>query len=322
MHPPFDIRQLAYFVKVAEEGQITRAAAKLHIAQPALSQTIAKLEAAVGVRLFDRHPRGISLTPAGEAFIEKARVAVRAAEEAVSIVGPWRRAEGSLVIGFTPSFHQIARPAIRRFVETHPGVEISVRQLHPGERLSNLRAGTVDVEMLLPPPTHEPDLIAVTVHSSPRFVLLSEDHALAREPSLVFEQISGETFPGRHPSVSEQWSHAAWMSDRRGCDPPVTEETPLTLDEVWALVYAGKAVCVLPEFMVRSVEGDGVRAVPLSDVEPLEVAMVRRRDDERPMVTELFEIAADLAGPPEQSGAGDGTNPEPPGAMRATRNPR
>ena len=305
MFPPFDIRQLAYFVTVAEEGQITRAAAKLHIAQPALSQTMAKLEAAVGVRLLDRHPRGISLTPAGEAFIEKARVAVRSAEEAASIVGPWRRAEGTLVVGFLPTFDQLARPAIRRFVESNPGVEINVRQLQPAERLRNLRAGTVDVEMLLAPPLDAPDLVVATVHSSRRFVLLSEGHPLAHESSVRFEQISGETFPGRHPSVSEEWARAAWLSERRGYDPPVTEETPLTLDEVWALVYAGKAISVLPGFMVRSVEGDGVCAVPLADVEPLEIAMVRRGDDERPMVLELFEIAAELAGAegePEDAG--------------------
>ena len=296
MFPPFDIRQLAYFVTVAEEGQITRAAAKLHIAQPALSQTMAKLEAAVGVRLLDRHPRGISLTPAGEAFIEKARVAVRSAEEAASIVGPWRRAEGSLVVGFLPSFHQLARPAIRRFLERNPGVEIDVRQLAPAERLANLRAGSVDVEMLLSPPVDAPDLVVATFHSSPRFVLLSEDHPLAHESTLRFEQISAETFPGRHPSVSKEWASAAWLSDRRGYDPPVTEETPLTLEEVWELVHAGKAVSVLPEFMARSVEGHGVCAVPLADVEPLEIAMVRRGDDERPMVLELFEIAAEIAG--------------------------
>ena len=98
----------------------------------------------------------------------------------------------------------------------------------------------------------------------------------------MFDQIAGETFPGRHPSVSEQWSRDAWLSDRRGHEPKVTAETPLTVDEVWALVHAGKAISVLPRFMVMTAVGDGVRAIPLVDVEPVDVAMARREDDQRP----------------------------------------
>jgi DNA-binding transcriptional LysR family regulator len=292
MYPPFDIRQLAYFVAVAEAGQITRAAADLHIAQPALSQTIAKLEAAVGVRLLERHPRGVSLTPAGEAFIEKARTAVRAAEEAASIVGPWTRAGETLVVGFTPSFQQLARPIIGSFVASHPDVEVSLRKLHPSERLRELRAGTIDVEMVPAPPVEDPDLAALTVLSSPRYVLLPEDHALANEHSIVFDQIAAETSLWQHPRLSAEWSNATWMNNRRGHERPVAEETQPTLEEVCGLVYAGEAVSV-PGFMVLSVKGDGVRAVLLSDVEPLDVALVRRRDDERATVIDLFGIAAE-----------------------------
>ncbi len=80
MDPHLDLRQFLYFVTVVEEGQITRAATRLHVAQPALSQAIAKLEDSVGVRLLERHARGVTPTPAGAAFLEKARAALTATE--------------------------------------------------------------------------------------------------------------------------------------------------------------------------------------------------------------------------------------------------
>ena len=287
--PSFDIRQLYYFTVVAEEGQITRAAAKLHIAQPALSQMIAKLEKAVGVPLFERHPRGVALTAAGTVFYEKASVAVRSAQEAEAVLGPYMRAESSVVFGFTASFHPIARPIMRRFVEGSTGAALQMHQLDPARRMLDLQAGLIDVELLLAPSPPEPGLVIEMISREPRYVLLSDDHRLAGEGSLVFDQIAGETFPGRHPSISEQWSRDAWLSDRRGHEPKVTAETPLTVDEVWALVHAGKAISVLPRFMVMTAVGDGVRAIPLVDVEPVDVALARREQDDRAVVRALLE---------------------------------
>ena len=294
MYPPFDIRQLYCFVTAAEEGQITRAASRLHVAQPALSQSIAKLEATAGVKLFERHPRGVDLTPAGAAFFEKARIAVTAAREAADVLGPWVRGESAVVLGFSPSFHPIARPIMRRVMEEKPDVQVSVRHLHPSDRLVELKGGLIDAELMLPPPPVDPDVVVATVFHSPRYVLLPDRHPLAGEAAIQFDDIAGETFPGRHPSVSEEWSAEAWLSDRRGHDPPVPTETPLTLDEVWALVSAGKAVSVLPGFMVPPIEGHGVRAIPLSDVEPIAIGLARRREDSRAVVAALFDIALDL----------------------------
>lgn len=293
--PPFDIRQLYYFTVVVEQGQITRAAAKLHIAQPALSQMIAKLEKSVGVRLLERHPRGVELTPAGMLFFEKASLAVRSAQEAEAVVGPYARAESSVVLGFTASFHPFARPIMRRFVEQRPEVQLSMQQLDPAHRMLDLKAGLIDVELLLAPAPPEPGLVIEVISREPRYVLLPEAHPLASESSLAFEQIAGETFPGRDPSVTEQWGRDAWLSDRRGHDPKVTVETPLTLDEVWALVHAGKAVSVLPRFMVTTAEGNGVRAIPLIDIEPVDVGIARREDDQRTVVLGLLEAAREVA---------------------------
>ena len=293
-HPTIELRQLQYLVVVVEEGQITRAAHRLRVAQPALSQAISRLESHLGVRLLDRLPRGIEPTPAGEAFFDKARDALSAVEEAQDVVHPWARSEARLCLGFLPFLGPMARPWLRRFIARHPGVELETRHLTPQQRLSELRRGRIDAELMFPPPP-DPELASLVVLRSPRLVLMHEEHALAGRRSLEFAEIANERRPGRHPSVPAEWAQEAWLMNYRGSEPEVTRERPTSADDVWALVSAGKAIAVLPEFMVREAQGQGMRAVPLADVEPAEVALVRRRDDTRATVTALFEAASESA---------------------------
>ena len=289
LKPITDLRHIRYFVAVAEDGQVTRAAERLHIAQPALSQAIAKLEADLGVRLLERHARGVSTTAAGEAFLAKARQALAALEGAQDAVSPWLRSDSRLVVGFLSSLGTVARPLLRALMMAHPEIDVETKNLDLAAGHSMLLQREIDVELLFAPPQDE-ELVFETVLLSPRFVVLSDRHRLAEEPSLLFEQIREETFPGRHPSVPQKWAHDVWLSDYRGARPARTAETPMTLDETWALVSAGKAVAVLPEFMVAGTVGDGVRAIPLTDVEPLEVALARRREDQRATVMAFFQV--------------------------------
>jgi DNA-binding transcriptional LysR family regulator len=289
-HPTIDLRHLRYLVVIVEEGQITRAAQRLHLAQPALSQAIAKLESQLGVRLLERRPRGVEPTPAGAAFYEKARLALDAVEEAYDVLTPWARSEVRLCLGYLPVLGQIARPWLRSFIGTHPDVDLETRHLSPQQRLLELKRGRIDAELLFPAP-RDPELAHRVVLRSPRYVLMHDEHPLAGETSLEYAQIAEETVPARHPSVPEDWAREAWLMNYRGSRPQVTKEAPTSADEVWALVSAGKAISVLPEFMVYPTQGHGVRAIPLSDVEPVEVVLARRRDDIRATVSALFDAA-------------------------------
>ncbi|HXB17113.1 MAG TPA: LysR family transcriptional regulator [Solirubrobacteraceae bacterium] len=290
IQPAIDLRQLHYLVVVVEEGQITRAAQRLQLAQPALSQAIARLETQLGVRLLERLPRGIEPTPAGAAFYEKAQVALQAVEEAQDALHPWARSESTLRLGFLPALGPVARPWLRRFIAAEPGVELETRHLTPQDRLVELRRGRIDVELMFPPPRAD-DLAHEVVLRSPRYVLMHEGHPLADAGSLQYAQIANERVPGRHPSVPKDWAQEAWLMNYRGSTPDTTREQPTSADEVWALVSAGKAISVLPEFMVKGAAGHGVRAVLLADVEPVEVALARRCDDDRRPVLALFEAA-------------------------------
>ena len=121
--------QLSYFVKVAEIGQITAAARILHVAQPALSQSINHLEAQLGVKLLDRHPRGVSLTPAGRIFLAKAKLALDAQDDAAATAASLARdLRGALQIGFLSIPPMLIAPALlERFGREHPQVEVLPR---------------------------------------------------------------------------------------------------------------------------------------------------------------------------------------------------
>ena len=117
-------RQLHYLVTVAEEGQITSAARKLHLAQPALSQAIAQLEAELGIELLERHPRGVTLTPAGETFLVKARRALAAEIDAAQTAQALARAaRGAIAIGFVGRETQAGIHALTRTLYTKTGIQ-------------------------------------------------------------------------------------------------------------------------------------------------------------------------------------------------------
>ena len=159
-----------------------------------------------------------------------------------------------------------------------PRSRAQTRHLTPQERIVELRRGRIDAELMFPPP-READLEHLLVLRSPRYVLMHERHPLAGERAVDYAQIAHERVPARHPSVPADWAQEAWLMNFRGSSPEVTKERPTSADEVWALVAAGKAISVLPGFVVAGAEGQGVRAVPLADVDPVDVALVRRADD-------------------------------------------
>jgi len=295
-----DLRQLHYFVVVVEEEQMTRAAARLHIAQPALSQAIAKLESDLGARLFERHSRGVTPTEAGRAFFERASRALSAVEEAEEAVEPWLRARPRLVVGFEESAGDLARAIMRRFMLAHPDMDVEMRHLRPAQRLIELKRGRIDAELVYPR-TPDEQLVQHLVAVSPRFVLMGENHSLAEEPSLTFQQIENEVVPGCHPSVDPRIASDAWLMKYRRSPPRLAREEPTSLDELWALVSRGNVIAVLPEFAIARVQGDGARAIPLLGVDPIEVSVALLRGDSRPAVRALraslaLSSAEDLTG--------------------------
>lgn len=210
-----------------------------------------------------------------------------------------------LVIGFSEAAGDFARGLIRRFMHEHPDADVEPRHLLPGDRLVELKRGRIDAELLYPP-TGDEQLVEHLIALSPRYVLVAEDHHLAGETELSFAQIEHETLPGRHSSVDERWADDAWLMKYRTSPPRLSAETPTSLDELWALVSRGRAIVALPEFMVARLQGDGVRAIPLRDVDPLEVSVALLRGDDRSAIRDLRTFLRHFA----LDGAGTGGDQE------------
>jgi DNA-binding transcriptional LysR family regulator len=188
-----ELRHLRYFVAIAEERSFTRAAERLWVAQPGLSTQMRRLEAELGVKLFERHTRGVDLTQAAEVFLERARVTIAAADIAAAtgrdldtgVIGSLRLAiAGGARWRLTPDL-------IQRFSRERPGVELAVLEGHGGTLWRELREGRLDA--LVAPAGHaSPDLGSLELGSEAWVVLAGTGHPLAGIGPVAAEELEGE----------------------------------------------------------------------------------------------------------------------------------
>ena len=188
-----ELRHLRYFVAIAEERSFTRAAERLWIAQPGLSSQIRRLEAELGIRLFERHTRGVDLTDAGELFLERARTTLAAAEAARSTGRDLEAGViGSLRLGVAsgPGW-PLTSEFLRRFGRERPGVELSVLQGYSGMLWRDLRDGRLDA-LLTPTGGANPGMRALDLGAAECVVLIGTGHPLAGIGPLAAADLDGE----------------------------------------------------------------------------------------------------------------------------------
>src|SRR5947209_7645511 len=195
-----ELRHLRYFLAVAEEGHITRAAARLGIQQPPLSQQIHALERELEVQLFRRKPRGVELTSAGRALLDDARAILAQVEHARAATRRTARGEqGRIVVGFTSSapFVPFVPRVIRAFRELYPLVALVLEETGTGEMVDALRNELIDAAFIRSP---APDPAGIEVHpllEEAMVVALPAGHALAAAPvsvPLPLAAFAGDTF--------------------------------------------------------------------------------------------------------------------------------
>jgi len=290
--------QLHYFITVAEEAQITRAARRLQLAQPALSQAITQLETELGVELLARNARGVTLTPAGAAFLDDARVALAAETDAAHAAQSLARAaRGMIAVGFVgPPPTVTDAELFAAFADAQPELHLSFQEL-PFPRGATVDwLAEVDVAICHAPMAEE-GICAHAIRIEPRTLVAPGDHPLARRGELNVEAVLDETFVSYHPEVQQAWAGFHSLDDHRGGPPALlTSDHAQTSLQMLAIMTSGGAVTTVPRTdatLARQVVPN-VAVACLSDADPARVSLIWRSDKPNPLVAHLVATAQRL----------------------------
>lgn len=220
-----ELRQLRYFVAVAETGNISRAAQKIFLTQPALSRQIKALEEEIGQCLLERHAHSVRLTPAGEVMLREAREMLQHAEQAIERVRA-TSAGGRLRIGYAPSLASgMLSPAVASFTQVHPGTRVELFDLSTGEMLSELEAGKLDVAVTVMPDTETRGLTWVPLLRSPWRLAVGHAHRLARQPRVKPAELARESLLVlRQRDYPDYWRAVIGWLQEHGVRPRIAGE--------------------------------------------------------------------------------------------------
>lgn len=290
--PELRLQQLHAFAVLAEELHFGRAAERLGIAQPPLSQQIRRLEAKVGHPLFTRGPGPVALTPAGRELLPAAR---RALQEIAVGLDTARRvgsgAAGRLRIGFSASLALTVLPGVlRAYRDRFPQVELEIREMTTAPQLTALRERVIDVGLLREPPD-EPGLATEPILSEEFIAVLPAAHPLAAQRVVPIEALADEPFVLLPRSAGPAFhDRIVGLCRSAGFEPRLGQQA-IEWQTVCALVEAGLGVSLAPA-SVRRIRLDGVayrRVKP--NTARTTVAVAWRHDDQNPLVTRFVQAA-------------------------------
>ncbi|HEX2317072.1 MAG TPA: LysR family transcriptional regulator [Thermomonospora sp.] len=284
------LRDLRYFVAVAEELSFTRAAERLFVSQPALSKQIRHLEDGLRVRLFDRDRRTVALTGPGRALLPAARDLLRTWDEAQHAVGDAAAAEAAvLTVGLSTSVGRGLLAAVRaRFQERRPAWSLTLRQVNWDDPSAGLAAGEVDLAFVwLPMPGQDAFNVKI-VAREPRWVAFRDDHWLAEHATIDFAALLDEPFLALPESAGPLRDHWLALDERRG-RPPVIGGVVTNADETFTAIEEGSGLVLLSAGNAALYQRPGVRSIPVTGLSPSELAVVWRPGDHRPAVRDLLD---------------------------------
>jgi DNA-binding transcriptional LysR family regulator len=244
-----ELRHLRYFVIVAEEQNVTRAAARLHVSQPPLSRQIRDLEAELGVELFRRTAKSLALTEAGKLFLNEARSILLRVDQAVDAVRTVANtARGTLHVGYAPSLTVRLLPkALMLFERTHPGVRVSLHDLSTEECIHRLATGKIDLALTVRPPTSRMrGLVFENIARYPLCCAVSASHPLAGKTSIAAKELKSERFiVYSREEYPEYYDSLKALFRPFGFEPRVGEEYDGVTGLI-ASVEAGQGIAIVP----------------------------------------------------------------------------
>jgi DNA-binding transcriptional LysR family regulator len=289
-----ELRRLRYFLAVAEELSFTRAAARLHIAQPALSRQVRELEKELGVQLLERTTQSTALTEAGRLLRDRGRELCAEADRL------WRDmrsfaagAQGSLTLGYSASTGYETAPALlAHLAEHHPGLGVTTRLLPTAEIVTGVADGTLDAGLVrCPPPL--PHLVRTLLRLERQGVLTHDRHPLAGSEevevaALAHERVlmhAREANPGHYDAITA-------VFERAGIAPELRHRQ--LFDAAHTPVAQGSAVSVVGESTLPGLPG-GMAWRPLRPPASIEIHLLTRGDTGRPGIGHLLRAAAETS---------------------------
>jgi DNA-binding transcriptional LysR family regulator len=290
-----ELRHLRYFLALADELHFGRTAQQLHIAQPALSQQIQKLEREIGTELFLRNRREVRLSPAGAALRPHAERAIREAGTGAEAARRAAAGEiGQLTVGFIETAASSLVPqAVRRFQAERPDVGLTLRELSVGAQVEGLQAGWLDIAIMRPPIEGQ-GLALEQIADEGLVAAVPSAHelagrsrvgaaAVAREPLIA---LSREVVPGLYDQV-------LGLRQEQGGGPIAQEAT--SIQAVLGLVAAGLGIAIMPA-SVRGLSREGVGFVSIRTNHRSTILAARRENDNSPLVLAFLDAARRAAG--------------------------
>lgn len=243
-----ELRHLRYFIAVAEELHFGRAAQRLHISQPPLSQQIMQLEAETGAQLFNRTNRSVQLTPAGAQFLQDARAILLQVEQATQRAARLHRGEeGELRIGFTSSatFIGVMSDALYVFRQRWPNVHVQMQEINTRQQLAPLHEGKLDLGVMRNTPLPA-DLHHQLLLREPLCAVVHKAHPLATAGRITLQALAREPFVFFDPQVGTAlYSEILDLLQRYQIRPYITQEVGEAMT-ILGLVATGLGVSILP----------------------------------------------------------------------------
>ncbi|GAB2852492.1 LysR substrate-binding domain-containing protein [Pseudoduganella ginsengisoli] len=288
-----ELRQLRYFITVAEELHFGKAAQRLHMTQPPLSQAIAQLEELLGAPLFDRNRRGVALTPAGSALLPEARRLLSQAQELPALVQRAASGEtGRLALAFVSSAdYSVLPPFLRAYRAAYPQVQIALQEATSDLQLEDLLHSRIDAGLLIPPLPDKarteldylPVLKEPLVLAAPLGLITRRGKvALKALPALPLIIFPRAISPGLYDAILSVFRAA-------GLTPAIGQEA-IQMQTIVSLVSAGMGIALVPQ-SVSNLMRPGVEYRALADPTPLvETGLAWRRDNPSPVLLGFLEL--------------------------------
>ncbi len=290
-----ELRQLRYFVAVAEELHFGRAALRLHMTQPPLSQAIQALEAQLGAALFARTRRSVALTAAGDALLPEARRLLLQVEAMPALA---RRAaageSGTLSLAFVSiADYNLLPDALREFSAAYPAVQVSLQEATTDIQLDMLAEGTIDAGIVIAPlpDTTKREITYLPLLSEPLVLALPEHSAHARHRKVSLKQVADQPlviFPRRIGPRFQDLIFSCFHD--AGIAPPRIAQEAIQMQTIVSLVSAGMGIALVPQ-SVSNLKRPGVEYRVLKEASPkVEFGLAWRRDNASPVLSAFVEL--------------------------------